>query len=462
MAISPRNPTDLASVQRTFFGTGATLPYEFRMQQLELLERLFTENTDALCTALYQDLRKPKQESLIAEIALVLEEVRIARKKLKGWIKPRKQGTPLALWPARSRTYFEPMGCVLIVGPWNYPVQLAFAPLVGALAAGCCAILKPSELAPHCSALFSQLVAKYFKPEVLTVFEGAIPETTALLEINFDYIFFTGSTPVGRVVMQAAAKNLTPVTLELGGKSPAIVAEDADLDLAARRIVWGKFYNAGQTCVAPDYLYVHEQVREAFLAKLHVAIDEQFGTDPQKSESYARIINSRNLQRLIALIDPEKIHQGGKSDEKDLYLQPTLLTGVAWSDPVMKEEIFGPVLPVFGYSNLAEVFGTINSHPKPLAAYFFSHSTDKQDQFIQSIAFGGGCINDVLLHLGNPNLPFGGVGGSGMGSYHGEKSFLTFSHAKSVMLRGGFLDVSARYAPYTEAKTKFMRRIFKV
>lgn len=445
---------------KSYFQKGHTRQLAFRLQALTTLENLIVQNQEEICLALYQDLGKPKQEALISEIAVTLEEIRLTKKKLKKWMKPRCVGSGLSTLPSRNRIHFEPLGVVLIIGPWNYPFQLAIAPLVGAIAAGNCAVIKPSELAPKTSGLIAELIQQSFPADFIRVELGGIPETSALLATKFDHIFFTGSTPVGRIVMEAAAKNLVPVTLELGGKSPAIVCADADLELTARRLVWGKFYNAGQTCVAPDYVYVDKAVVSELIKKIKKEIAQQFGEDPKESESLGRIVNSRNLQRLVRMMDAKKTVHGGEVDEKQLYIAPTVMADVSWQDPVMQEEIFGPILPVLTFGSLEEVWKQVGEKPKPLAAYFFSGSTKNQKSFVQELSFGGGCINDVVLHLSNPYLPFGGVGDSGMGSYHGEKSFHTFSHAKSVMTRWGFLDLSARYAPYSDRKLRFLRRIF--
>ncbi len=450
--------TDLES----YFGSGATRPYDFRIEMLNSLERLVTENINDICAALSSDLRKPKHEALLSEISIVLEEIKLTKKKLKKWMRPQCAGAPLGMFPSKNRIFLEPLGVVLIIGPWNYPFQLLMGPLVGAIAAGNCTLLKPSELTRHTSALVKGLISKYFAKSYITVVEGGIPETTELLNQKFNHIFFTGSTTVGKIVMQAASKNLTPVTLELGGKSPVIVNEDADLDLAARRIAWGKLYNAGQTCIAPDYLYVHEAIFDILLKKVKENIIKQFGTDQKKSADLARIVSVNHHKRLSSLIDKNKIFYGGDTDESNLYIQPTILKDVNWSDPVMKEEIFGPILAVMTFSSLTDVFTTISNKPKPLAAYFFSKSKELQNLFVKKLSFGGGCINDVLMHFGNAHLPFGGVGHSGFGNYHGKNSFKTFSHEKSIMFRSGFLDLSARYAPYTNAKTNLLKKIFGV
>jgi len=447
---------------KSYFQSGETRSYESRLKALTQLEKLVEENIEAICKALYEDLRKPRQESMIAEVAVCIEEIRLAKKKLKKWMKPKCASSPLALWPSRNRIHFEPLGTVLIIGPWNYPFQLLVAPLIGALAAGNCAVLKPSEITVHTSRLMAELFAKYFSETLVKVIEGGVPETTALLNLKFDHIFFTGSTAVGRIVMQAAAKNLVPVTLELGGKSPTIVCEDADLNLAARRIVWGKYYNAGQTCVAPDYIYVDKKISAEFLKLVKQQIQEQFGTAPKDSPSFARIVNDRNWSRVQALIDNDKVVAGGESDKSSLYIAPTVLSEVTWDDAVMKEEIFGPLMPIMSFSDLNEVYKVINSQPKPLSAYFFSRSKSRQMDFVSKVTFGGASINDVLTHLGNPDLPFGGVGDSGIGNYHGKFSFLTFSHSKSVMTRYSLLDLNARYAPYDDKKLSLLRRVFRV
>ncbi len=447
---------------RDFFNSRQTRSLKFRLSQLDQFEKLIRENQDQICEALYKDLRKPKHEAMIGEIAVLIKEIQLSRKKLKKWMKPKNASTPLAFLPAKSRLYYEPLGLVLVIGPWNYPFQLLLAPLVGAMAAGNCVVLKPSEHSPNTSKLVAELMKKYFSEDYICVIEGAVEETTELLSHKFDHIFFTGSTSVGRIIMQAAAKNLTPVTLELGGKSPVIVCEDADLDLAARRIVWGKFYNSGQTCVAPDYLYVHRSISEKFFEKVRFNIEAQFGSDPKQSLSYSRIVNARNFHRLQKLLDQKKLRIGGASDLEDLYIQPTVLGEVTWDDPVMKEEIFGPILPWMTYENFDDLLTLIGSKEKPLAAYIFSRNKKSQADFVEKLSFGGGCINDLMVQFGNPYLPFGGVGESGMGHCHGEYSFKTFSHSKSLMLRTGWLDHPARYAPYSEKKLNLLKRLFSL
>lgn len=443
-----------------FFRNGNTKPLAARQDALATLEVIIKENIEDFCQALYQDLKKPEQESLMS-LMTVLDELKLAQKKLGQWIRPQKKSSTLMMWPSLSQLHYEPKGVVLIIAPWNYPVYLVFAPLVAALAAGNCVFIKPSELAPATSALINRLLSQHFSSPLVSVVEGGVEEATELLQIKFDHIFFTGSTSVGKKVMQAAAKNLVPVTLELGGKSPTLVCEDGDLDLAARRIVWGKFFNAGQTCVAPDYIYVHKKVHKPFVEKLKKEVAQQFGDSPQSRTHYARIINLKNLERLEKLIDPQKQILGGESDHGDLYMAPTLMSDVNWQDPVMQEEIFGPILPILEYDNWQDVLSEIGQRPKPLAAYLFTQSKQKQKQFVQELSFGGGCINDVIVHLGNPQLPFGGVGDSGMGHYHGYYGFKELSHAKSVVYRGRWFDFSLRYPPYGHRGVAFLKWLLR-
>ena len=446
----------------TYFNSHETRSKTFRLQQLDKLEKLIKENTTAITEALYKDLHKPELEALMSEIGLVLEEINLTKKELNQWMKPKPVSTPVSLWPAKSQIIYEPKGVVLIIGPWNYPFQLLMSPLVGAIAAGNCAVLKPSEMTVHTSKLVIDLVKKYFEPNYITAAEGGINETTELLKLPWNHLFFTGSTPVGKIIMKAAAEHLTPVTLELGGKSPAIVNEDADIAVAAKRLVWGKFYNAGQTCVAPDYIYVHKSVRQKLIDQMIVEIKNQFGSDHQQSLSYGRIINIKNLDRLKKLISKDKVIYGGDINAADLFISPTLVQVADWLDPIMQEEIFGPILPIIEFDDLNSVFSLINKKQTPLAAYLFSDSENIQNQFLDQVSFGGGCINDVVLHLGNPHLPFGGSQHSGHGSYHGHYSFLTFSHQKSVLQKSVYLDLPIRYPPYTEKKLKMVRRFLGI
>ncbi|MES2964409.1 MAG: aldehyde dehydrogenase [Bdellovibrionota bacterium] len=454
----------LLEAQRRFFAAGHTRSLKFRDRQLEFLENLVLSNERKISEALRDDLGKPEQESFVTEIAMVLSEIRHARKNLKKWMAARRVSTSLVLFPATSRIYREPVGVALVIAPWNYPFMLALSPLIGAIAAGCCAILKPSEVSSKTSKLLHELLTSAFPPDFVTVVEGGVPETTALLNLRFDHIFFTGSTAVGRIVALAAANHLTPTTLELGGKSPAIVCADADLEVAARRIVWGRFMNGGQTCVAPDYLYVNETIAEKFLSRMRHHLQEFYGKNPALSCDYARIVSHSHFDRLERILEKSaaksEVDIGGAHDRSSKYIAPTILKNVDWTSPSMQDEIFGPILPVMTYSRIDDVFTKLATTEKPLAAYIFTENKFVQDKFIELVPFGGGCINDTVSHLGSANLPFGGVGGSGYGSYHGEKSFLAFTHEKSVLKKSRRLDLSVRYPPYKPWKMKFLRLLF--
>ncbi len=451
------NISEIVSQQRSFFTQGKTRDMNFRKQQLQLLRQLITENENLILQALQLDIKKPYLESYGAEIGLVLEEIKYTLKHLESWIKPQSPSTPLSLFPARSQIIYQPLGVVLIISPWNYPFQLLIAPLVGAIAAGNCTILKPSEIAPHTSGLIAQLIPKYFDAQDIAVVEGDKSATQMLLDQKFDHIFFTGSTAIGKIIMQKAAETLTPVTLELGGKSPCIVDKHTHLDYTAKRITWGKFINAGQTCVAPDYLLVHRDIKQELLAKIQSYIREFYGENPAISSDYPRIINDFHWQRLTSLMGAGKIIAGGQSDQIDRYIAPTIIDQVSWDDPVMQEEVFGPILPVLEYGELSEAIDQVNAHPHPLALYFFSDNSQRQQQVIDQTISGGVCLNDTIMHLASPELPFGGVGSSGIGSYHGKASFTTFSHAKSILNRSFLLDIDFRYPPYNETKMKLLK-----
>ncbi len=451
---------DISSIvrqQRQFWQQGSPQNVDFRIQQLKLLQQLITENGEAILQALGADLRKPALESYGAEISLVLGEIKYTLQHLHQWVKPQSVSTPLSLLPGSSQIVSQPLGVVLIISPWNYPFQLLIAPLVGAIAAGNCTVLKPSEIAAHTSQLIAELIPKYFRPEYIAVVEGDKTATQALLAEKFDHIFFTGSTAIGKIIMAKAAETLTPVTLELGGKSPCIVDRDIDLEVTARRIVWGKFINAGQTCVAPDYLLVQREIKSALLAKIQDCIQEFYGADPAASDDYCRIINDFHWQRLTGLLRAGRIAIGGQVDQGDRYIAPTVIDQITWDDPVMQEEIFGPILPVLEYETLEEAIEQINTQAPPLALYLFSDDHRHQQQVITQTKSGGVCLNDTILHLASPELPFGGVGSSGLGSYHGKASFTTFSHQKSILTKSRFLDMQFRYPPYTEAKLKLLK-----
>ena len=446
--------------QRSFFKTGQTKNIEFRIHNLKKLREAIKENEDAILAGLKNDLSKSKYEGYLTEIGIVLDEIRYALKRIKSWARPKRVRTPFVHFPASSHVYPEPYGVALIISPWNYPFQLAMAPVIGSIAAGNCCILKPSEFAPHTAAVISDMLSTHFKPEYMAAIEGDAAVSQSLLGRAFDKIFFTGSVAVGKQVMAAAAEHLTPVTLELGGKSPCIVDNEVDLHRTARRIVSGKFINAGQTCIAPDYLMVHADIKSELLKKINMELEKFFGQNPQQSPDFGRIINDRHLQRLEKLLLAGNIITGGRIDRQDRYIAPTIIEDVSWEDPIMQEEIFGPILPVLTFQDLSEVVVQINARPKPLALYIFSLNRSNCDRLNTEISFGGGCINDTLLHAANPYLPFGGVGNSGIGSYHGRASFDAFSHHKSVLKKSFRLDMPLRYPPYGN-KLKWIKKVLK-
>jgi aldehyde dehydrogenase (NAD+) len=448
----------LQQAQRKHFAAGRTLPRSAREDALRALLHAFQTKEKLIVDALHADLHKSTAEAYITEVGFVTAEVKHALRHLGQWMKPQASMSPLAVAPSRSYIHYQPLGLNLVIAPWNYPVQLAFAPLVGALAAGNVAILKPSELAPASSAACAELAREAFAEEHVAVIEGGIETSQALLARRWDHIFFTGGTAVGRVVAKAGAEHLSRVTLELGGKSPTIVTASADLDVAARRIVWAKHINAGQTCVAPDYLLVDAAVHDGLLARMKAAVRDFYGDDPRQSPDYGRIINARHHERLVRLIDPDKVAFGGQHDAAERYIAPTAMTDVTLSDPVMADEIFGPILPVLRTGSLDEAIETIGAHPNPLALYLFTSDRDDERKVVERVSFGGGCINNAIVHLGDPDLPFGGVGESGLGAYHGRWSFETFSHRKAVMKTANFLDPSVKYPPY-EGKLGLMRRL---
>ncbi|WP_405157392.1 aldehyde dehydrogenase [Paenibacillus sp. FSL H8-0283] len=421
--------------QRTFFYTGQTKNIEYRINALQQLRKGIEKYQQRIQDALRADLNKSEAEAYGSEIRIVLGELDFALEHLQEWAAPKQVPTNPAMPDGVSTIYPEPYGVALIIAPWNYPFQLAFGPLIGAIAAGNCAVIKPSELTPAVSRLTYDLIQEIFPQEYIAVMEGEVEASTALLKEKFDYIFFTGSTGVGRIVMKAAAEHLTPVTLELGGKSPAIVHNDAELKLVVQRIVRGKFLNAGQTCVAPDYLLVHEQVHDELINLIGAEIKDKFGDDVLQNADFPHIVNSRNFDRLSKFLTNGKTLIGGRSVREQLLIEPTVLGDVNWESAVMQEEIFGPILPVFTYSDLNPMLDEIVRRPKPLALYLFTQDEQLQDQVLNQVSFGGGCINDTLSHMTSHYLPFGGVGESGMGSYHGQQSFDVFSHHKSVLKR---------------------------
>jgi aldehyde dehydrogenase (NAD+) len=450
----------LVSSLRRSWDSGKTRPLSWRVSQLERLKAMMQEREAELAAALQADLGKCPFESWGTEINIVASEVEHTLTHLSSWARPEKVSTPLVQQPGHCRVLREPLGVVLIIAPWNYPVQLVLAPLVGALAAGNCAVLKPSELTPRCSEALARWLPEYLDPSCVRVVEGGIPETSALLKERFDHIFFTGGEAVGKIVMRAASEHLTPVTLELGGKSPCVVDSQVDLEVAARRIAWGKAINAGQTCVAPDYVLVHESQEEALIKRIQAAWVEFFGPDAQTSPDYGRIVSERHFRRLEGLLEGQEVVAGGKRDADDRFFAPTLVRAPALDSALMTEEIFGPILPVLRVRDLEEAISFINARPKPLALYLFSNNREHQEALLARTSSGGACINETLMHLGVAELPFGGVGASGMGAYHGRASFETFSHRRSVLYKSTRIDPAIRYPPYEPSKTRWARRLF--
>jgi len=449
---------DIIHKQRQFFATGKTKDVEWRIEQLRRLKQAIVDEQEAIINAVKADLGRPDFEAYF-ELAAI-SEINYALKHLKSWVKPKKVRAGIEQFPASAKIYPEPLGVVLIISPWNYPFQLMISPLTGAIAAGNCAVLKPSELAAHTSRAIADIIQKTFDPAYIAVVEGGVETSQQLLEEKFDRIFFTGGTAIGKIVMQAAAKHLTPVTLELGGKSPCIVDYDVDLNYAAKRITWGKYLNAGQTCIAPDYLLVHSRIKSELLIEIKKCVKEFYGDDPSKSPDYSRIISRRHLERLEPLLKDGEIAIGGQTKPEEKYIAPTVIDRISWESPVMQEEIFGPILPVLEYTDLKEAIAQINARPKPLALYVFSKDKQKQEQVLQETSSGGVCINDTVMQVGVSTLPFGGVGDSGIGSYHGKASFDTFSHYKSVLKKGFRLDPNWRYPPYKD-KLSLLKRIIK-
>jgi aldehyde dehydrogenase (NAD+) len=446
--------------QRKFFQSGATLSLSYRKQQLQRLYDIVKRSEAEVMAVLAADFAKPPFETFLTEYGFILSEISHTLRHLHRWSKTRKVPTALSHFGSKGFIVPEPYGVCLIIAPWNYPFQLALAPLIGAIAAGNCAVLKPSELTPHTSALLARICREAFREDYITVLEGGVEVSTALLAEPFDLIFFTGSTAVGRIVAEAAAKHLTPAVLELGGKSPTIVHHDAKLELAAKRIVWGKFLNAGQTCIAPDYVLVHRSVKEKLVQELKRQIGELYGDVLAAGSRYPAVISDRHFARLSSLLAEGRIDHGGRTDPQRRLIEPTLLTDVGWDAPVMQEEIFGPILPVLEYEDLDEVIRLVNGGPKPLALYLFTEVKEVQNRVLERIPFGGGCINDTVMHFGTPHLPFGGVGASGIGAYHGQYSFAAFSHAKGVLKQTTRFDIKLRYAT-TKNGLRLLRRIFR-
>ncbi|HDI1148992.1 TPA: aldehyde dehydrogenase [Staphylococcus aureus] len=447
---------------KAFFNTQQTKDISFRKDQLKKLSKAIKSYESDILEALYTDLGKNKVEAYATEIGITLKSIKNARKELKNWTKTKNVDTPLYLFPTKSYIKKEPYGTVLIIAPFNYPFQLVFEPLIGAIAAGNTAIIKPSELTPNVARVIKRLINETFDANYIEVIEGGIEETQTLIHLPFDYVFFTGSENVGKIVYQAASENLVPVTLEMGGKSPVIVDETANIKVASERICFGKFTNAGQTCVAPDYILVHESVKDDLITALSKTLREFYGQNIQQSPDYGRIVNLKHYHRLTSLLNSEQMNIvfGSHSDEDERYIEPTLLDHVTSDSAIMQEEIFGPILPILTYQSLDEAIAFIHQRPKPLSLYLFSEDENATQRVINDLSFGGGAINDTLMHLANPKLPFGGVGASGMGRYHGKYSFDTFTHEKSYIFKSTRLESGVHLPPY-KGKFKYIKAFFK-
>ncbi len=455
----PKEIPGLVEDLRKSFRSGRTRPLQWRRQQLKALLTMLDKEEERFLKAVADDFSKPRVEAWGGEVNFVAGEARYTLKHLEDWMKPTKVTTALANQPGKSRIHHEPLGTALIIAPWNYPLQLLLGPFVGAVAAGNTSVLKPSEMAPHTAATLAELVPRYLDTEAVKVVLGGVPETTALLKERFDHIFFTGNGTVGRIVMRAAAEHLTPVTLELGGKSPCIVDRSVDLEVAAKRIAWAKFYNAGQSCTSVDYVLADETIEDALVHRIEAAVREFYGDDPKSSPDFARIVNERHHQRLRGLLEEGDIVCGGETDEKSCYIAPTVIRNVTRDMKVMQEEIFGPILPIVKVRDLDEAIDFVNAGEKPLALYVFSRSQKRAKRVIRETSSGGACINECIAHMVVPELPFGGVGESGMGAYHGRASFDLFSHHKSVLIKSTKVDPAFRYPPYTDDKERWLRRL---
>lgn len=449
--------SEILQKQKIFFNSHKTKDLNFRKNQLKKLKQLVKDHEQLLYEAIFKDFGKSEFETFGTEISFIYKDIDYYLKNLNSFAKPKKTSTNIVNQLGSSKIYQEPLGNCLVIGAWNYPYQLTLTPAIAAIAAGNTCFLKPSELPENTMKAMAKLINENFDSEFLYVVEGGVEETSEILKLRFDKIFFTGSPRVGKIVYKAAAEHLTPVTLELGGKSPAFVTENADLEVAARRIVWGKFINAGQTCIAPDYLYVHENIKQKFTEKLISEIKKR--NYHETAEHYCQIINERNFERLEKMIDQEKVIYGGKTSRERRYIEPTVLDQITWEDTIMQEEIFGPILPILSYKNLRESIQKVIKGEKPLSAYIFSNNSEEQNMILEHLSFGGGCINDTLMHISNDYLPFGGVGNSGIGNYHGRYGFETFSHQKSILDKSIYLEPELKYPPYTEGKLKILKKL---
>ncbi|WP_157037636.1 aldehyde dehydrogenase [Ornithinibacillus californiensis] len=452
--------SELVEKQREFFFSERTFDYRFRIDQLRLLRNMLEKYEKKIYQALKQDLNKSTFDSFTTELGFLYNEIKHTEKHLKEWMQDDLVDAPITHKGTKNYIRKEPYGVTLVISPWNYPLQLALAPAIGAIAAGNTVVIKPSEYSPSTSSLLAKMIGETFDSNFITVVQGSKEVSEALLNQRFDYIFFTGSTAVGKIIMRKASEHLTPVTLELGGKSPAIINKDANLSITAKRIIWGKYTNAGQTCVAPDYLYVHHKIKDKLLKEMKKQIKSIFSTNALDNEDFVRIINENHFNRLVAYLSNGTVAYGGKVDRNQLKIEPTLLDDVSWEEPVMQDEIFGPILPILTFEHLEEVISDLKPREKPLALYYFGEKEKDQEKVMNSLSFGGGCINDTLYHLANPNLPFGGVGSSGMGSYHGKHSFDTFSHHKSILQQTTKFDLPFRY-PGGKLTLSLIKRLMK-
>ena len=451
---------DFFNKQKTFFISGKTRSVQKRLQALEKLDSSITSNESKIFEALKKDLNKSNFESYLTEIAVLKSEIKLIKKKLKKWSKPKRVKSTLASFPSKDYLFLEPYGITLIISPWNYPFQLALLPLISSIAAGNTVVIKPSEHSPHTSKLIEEIISSIFSDEYVKVILGDSKVASKLLELRWDYIFFTGSVNVGKIVARAASKFLTPLTLELGGKNPCIIDKDTDIKLTAKRLIWGKFVNAGQTCIAPDYLIVEKSIKKKLIDELILEIERAYGKNQEDSMDYPRIINKQNTERLISMLYNQEIIYGGNYNIDKKYLSPTIINNPDLKSDLMKDEIFGPILPILEFNDKKDIFKLIYNYEKPLALYVFSKNSDFYNDIINRLSFGGGVINDTMIQFGNHRLPFGGVGESGMGAYHGESGYKLFSHQKPIVKKANWLDISTRYAPY-EGKLKSLKKLLR-
>ncbi len=455
--------TAIFQKQKEFFASQKTKPYEFRKAQLQKLKALIQRYEDRIMKALAADFGKPPLESYVTEVGFMYEEINFSLKHLKSWMKPKKVHTALMHFPSSSKVIYEPKGVTLVVGPWNYPFQLLLAPVVAAISAGNTCMIKPPEETPHISELVQKMIAEAFPEEFLAVImgEGKVVVPQLMENHTFDHVFFTGSVPVGKIIAKMAAENLVPTTLELGGKSPAIIDKAANIEVSARRVTFGKMINAGQTCVAPDYLLVHESIKTKFVDELKACIMEFYGVSPLESKDLTRIVNQKRYETLKEFLKEGNIIYGGAFDDEQLKMEPTLVENVLENDKLFQEEIFGPILPIFTYKTDDEAIAIVAKNPNPLSLYLFTESKQAEKTFIERIPFGGGAINNSVVHLSNPELPFGGIGNSGQGNYHGKAGFLTFSHEKSIMKSGTWFDLKKKYPPFNDLGLKIIKKVMK-